>query len=468
GGSSHQDYLSALAQSGVLDPEEYEEASMGSVADFLPARVSYKLGLEGPSFGVQAACSTSLVAVHLAVQSLLTGESDMALAGAAAVTGRQRPGYAFHPGGRMSPAGHSRSFDAAADGAVHSDGVGVVVLKRLSDAQADGDTVRAVIRGTAVTNDGAGKAGFLVPRTAGRAGALREALRRAGVEPGSVTYLEGHGNGTPLGDLIEIAAVAEVFQGAGEPGSAVLGSVKSNVGYAHGASGVIGLIKTALALEHREIPPTLHFTRLHPEASLDGTPFRISGRLEPWESPYGPRRAGVSSFGYGGANACVVLEEAPAARLSETPGWQLLVLSARTETVLERAAARLAGHLRRHPGLSLADVAWTLQTGRRAFEHRRIVLCRSLDEAVELLENPAPAPPDAPRALLDTGERWLRGEEIDWTALHDLNGGEARRRVPLPAYPFERRPCWPFPEETRNQDAAAPVQREPEEARTLC
>jgi amino acid adenylation domain-containing protein len=467
GGSSHHDYLAALVESGVLDAGEYEEAAMGNVADFLPARVSYKLGLEGPSFAVQAACSTSLVAVHLAVQSLLTGESDLALAGAAAVTGRQRPGYAFYPGGRMSPAGHSRSFDAAADGAVHSDGVGVVVLKRLSDALADGDTVRAVIRGTAVTNDGAGKAGFLVPKTAGRAGALREALRRAGAAPGSVTYLEGHGNATPLGDLIEIAAVAEVFHGAGAPGSAVLGSVKSNLGYAHGASGVIGLIKTALALEHREIPPTLHFTRLHPEASLAGTPFRISSRLEPWESPPDantPRRAGVSSFGFGGVNACVVLEEAPAARPSETAGWQLLVLSARTETALERAAARLATHLRRHPGLSLADVAWTLQTGRRAFERRRIVLCRTVEEAVERLESALPHPGADP-ALLEAGERWLSGEEIDWAGLH----GEApRRRVPLPAYPFERRPCWPFPEETRNQGAAAPEQKEPEEARTLC
>jgi amino acid adenylation domain-containing protein len=464
GGSAHHDYLSALAESGVLDPEEFETASMGNVADFLPTRVSYKLGLEGPSFAVQAACSTSLVAVHLAVQSLLTGESDMALAGAAAVTGRQRPGYAWHPGGRMSPAGHSRSFDAAADGAVHSDGVGVVVLKRLADALADGDTVRAVIRGSAVTNDGAGKAGFLVPKTAGRAGALREALRRGGVDPGTVTYLEGHGNATPLGDLIEIAAVAEVFRGAGPEGSALLGSVKSNIGYAHGASGVIGLIKTALALEHREIPPTLHFTRLHPEASLAGTPFRISSRLEPWTSLDGPRRAGVSSFGYGGANACVILEEAPAARPSETAGWQLLVLSARTETALEHAAARLASHLRRHLGLTLADVAWTLQVGRRTFERRRIVLCRSLDEAIERLESPLPLPAADP-ALLEAGERWLRGEEIDWTALH---GGKTRRRVPLPAYPFERRPCWPFPQESRNQDAARPVEMEPEEARSLC
>ncbi len=424
GGLTHAEYLTNLVACGLLaEPAGSDLAMIGNERDYLAARVSYKLNLEGPSIAVSAACSTSLVAVHLACNSLLVGDCDLALAGGAAVAGRQRAGYLYLPGSLLSPTGRCRPFDAASDGAVDSDGVALLALKRLGDAVADGDTVHAVIRGSATTNDGAEKVGFLAPRTAGRAVVIAAALARAGVRPEEIGFVEAHGNGTPLGDAIEVAALRQVFAAAGGPASCTLGSVKGNIGHTQSAAGAISLIKAALALERREIPPTLHFERPGPEIDLEGSPFHINTRLEPWVTNGSPRRAGVSSFGHGGINVHVVLEEAPAAPArSPARPWQLLLLSARSAAALAAATARLTAHLADRPEQELADVAFTLQVGRQAFTHRRAVLCRDRAEAIAALAGLDPlrvvtgtAPRRAPSVVFllpGTGGRAGLGAEL--------------------------------------------------------
>ncbi|HEX2187809.1 MAG TPA: type I polyketide synthase, partial [Longimicrobiaceae bacterium] len=354
----------------------------GSIATL----TSFKLDLEGPSLNVQTACSSALVTVHLACQSLLTGESDMALAGGVHVATPQQRGYLATPGGIMSPTGECRPFDADARGTVGGNGVGVVVLKRLEDALADGDTVHAVVRGSAVNNDGARKVGYTAPRREGQVAVVTEALAVAGVEPGEVSFVEGHGSGTEVGDPIEVAALAAAFGGVA-PGSCALGSVKANVGHLDAAAGAAGLIKAALALEHGEIPPTPGFARPNPRIPFEHTPFYVNTEARPWTPNGAPRRAGVSSFGMGGTNAHVVLEEAPEL---PPPGpsrpWQLLVLSARTPAALEAATDRLAAHLRAHPEQELADAAHTLRVGRRRFAQRRVLVCRGREDAAAALE----------------------------------------------------------------------------------
>ena len=345
---------------------------IGSDKDFLTTRVSYKLGLRGPSINVQTACSTSLVAVHLACQSLLDGESDLALAGGVSIAVPQLRGHFYSPDGILSPDGHCRSFDAEGRGTVPGSGVGVVVLRRLSDALRDGDRVRAVLLGSAVNNDGDGKPGFTAPSVGGQARVIADALALAGIEPDTVGYVEGHGSATPLGDSIEIEALGRVFDGVA-PGSCGLGSIKSNIGHLDAAAGVAGLIKTVLAVEHGEVPPSPNFAQPNPRLDLEDGPFFVDRQARPWPEE-GPRRAGVSSFGLGGTNAHVVLEEAPPTpdkpSLDARP-WQLLVLSAATEGSVERARGRLVDHLANDAGQAVDAVAHTLQSGRRALEHRR-------------------------------------------------------------------------------------------------
>ncbi|MES1243434.1 MAG: amino acid adenylation domain-containing protein [Acidobacteriota bacterium] len=362
------------------------QAFIANDKDFVPTRVSYKLDLKGPSVNVQTACSTSLVALHLACQALLSGDCDMALAGGVAVRSPQKTGYLYEEGGIASPDGHCRAFDAAARGTVFGNGVGLVVLKPLARALADGDTVRAVIRGTAINNDGAVKVGYTAPSVEGQARVIADALAAARVEPETVTYVEAHGTGTPMGDPIEVAALAEVFGARTERrGFCALGSVKTNLGHLDTAAGVAGLIKTVLALEHRELPPSLHYTAPNPRIDFAGSPFYVNAALAPWESD-GPRRAGVSSCGIGGTNAHVVLEEAPPLEpAAPSRPWQLLVLSARMPGALDEATRNLADALRTRPDLDLADAAHTLQAGRRAFQHRRALVCRERDEAVAAL-----------------------------------------------------------------------------------
>jgi amino acid adenylation domain-containing protein len=372
------------------------QAAIGTDRDFLTTQVSYKLDLAGPSVDVQTACSTSLVAVHLACRALRSGECDMALAGGVSVKVPQTAGYLYTDGGIDSPDGSCRAFDAEGRGTVWGSGLGIVVLRRLEDALADGDPIRAVIRGTAINNDGADKVGYTAPSVEGQAAVIAAAQEDAGVAPESIGYVEAHGTGTELGDPAEVAALERAFRRRSrEDGEerdrppirppVRLGSVKTNLGHLGAAAGVTGLIKAVLALEREEIPPSLHFERPNPRIDLESGPFRVAAKLEAWPRGPVPRRAGVSSFGLGGTNAHAILEEAPApaARTPARP-WPLLVLSARSETALDSATDALAGWLEARPGLGpeeLSDLAHTLQIGRKAFDHRRIVAVRDASDA---------------------------------------------------------------------------------------
>ncbi|MTJ79884.1 MAG: beta-ketoacyl synthase [Telmatospirillum sp.] len=351
--------------------------------DFAATRVSYRLNLRGPGIGINTACSTSLVAVHMACLGLLAGDCDMALVGGAHVAVPHHTGYRYQDGMIFSPDGHCRAFDARAKGTVIGSGVGVVALKPLSRALEDGDWVHAVIKGTAINNDGASKPGYTAPSVSGQVEVIVGAQEAAGCPPESISYVEAHGTGTPLGDPIEVAALTEAFgRGPRGSGPVALGSVKTNLGHLDVAAGMAGLIKTALMLEHRTLVPSLHYEPPNPEIDFAGGPFEVATETRPWASGPTPRRAGVSSFGIGGTNAHVVLEEAP-----EIPpaaaGWtdRLLILSGRTPESLEKAANRLARHLKEHPGLDLASVAQTLALGRRAHRHRLALIADDIRDA---------------------------------------------------------------------------------------
>ncbi|MES1243975.1 MAG: thioester reductase domain-containing protein [Acidobacteriota bacterium] len=364
------------------------EVRLGNDKDFLSTQASYRLNLRGPSVNVSTACSTSLVAVHLACQGLLNRECDLALAGGVSITFPQRSGYVFQEGSILSADGLCRAFDAAASGTVGGDGAGLVALKRLEGALRDGDRVRAVIRGSAINNDGATKIGYTAPSVDGQSAVIAEAQSMAGVEPGSVSYVETHGSATPMGDLVEIRALTRAFRaGTERKGFCAVGSVKTNVGHCDSAAGIAGLIKTVLALENRLIPPSLHVEQPHPEIGFEETPFFVASKAIDWNADGEPRRAGVSSFGIGGTNAHVVLEEAPEPEPSESiRPWQVLTLSAASPAALDEAADRLADHLKAHPEISLPDAAWTLQTGRRALRHRRALVCRDVQGERQALE----------------------------------------------------------------------------------
>ncbi|MCY1021701.1 beta-ketoacyl synthase N-terminal-like domain-containing protein [Pyxidicoccus sp. MSG2] len=367
------------------DPAEAHQLSLGNEKDYLASRVAYKLNLRGPALSVQTACSTSLVAIHLACQSLLNGECDMALAGGVGLSLPQKSGYLFQPEGIQSPDGHCRAFDAKAAGTVGGNGLGVVLLKRLQDALDDGDSILAVVKGSAINNDGSGKIGFTAPGVEGQAEVIRAALSLAEVPPESVSFIEAHGTGTALGDPVEFKALVRAY-GAGEPGRCALGSLKTNIGHLDAAAGVAGFIKAVLALQHRELPPTLHFEQPNPRMDFARSPFYVNRALQPWTVP-GVRRAAVSSLGIGGTNAHVVLEEAPARKQGSPPRpADLVVLSARSPEALEVATERLAAHLEAHPEVPFADVCHTLQAGRRAFPYRRAVSGRNASEVTAALK----------------------------------------------------------------------------------
>ncbi len=357
---------------------------IGNDKDFAATRIAYKLNLQGPGFTIQSACSTSLVAVHTAVQSLLTYETDMALAGAATVAPVGRRGYLYEEGGILSPDGRCRTFDAAAQGTVPGDGAGMVVLKRLDDAQRDGDTIHAVIAGSAVNNDGSRKAGFTAPGPIGQAEVIAAALAVAELSPDTIGVVETHGTGTALGDPVEIAGLRAVFD-TGTPGrpSCALTAVKSNVGHLDTAAGVVGLIKMVLALKNRTVPPVAHFTAASDRLGLAGTPFHVAAEARPWDPIDGVRRAGVSAFGIGGTNAHVILEEAPPAPECGTDtATQLLVVSAKSEKALDQRLQELAARLGTD---GLADVAFTLRTGRTALPWRAAVVAADAGAATVVL-----------------------------------------------------------------------------------
>lgn len=364
--------------------------------DYFATRVSYKLDLRGPSVNVQTACSTSLVAVHMACQSLLAYQCTAAIAGGVRLSVPQGNGYVAQEGSIFSPDGRCRSYDAKGAGALFGDGAGVVVLKRLSDALADGDPIHAVIRGSAWNNDGSMKVGYTAPSIEGQAECIALAQAVAGVDPATITYVEGHGSGTPLGDPIEVSALTQAFRAGtegltGPKGFCALGSIKSNVGHLEAAAGIAGLIKATLAMEREAIPPNCHFENPNPQIDFANSPFYVPTEAVPWPRNGQPRRAGVSSFGMGGTNVHAILEEAPVRTPSgPSRAWQLLNLSARTPLALEAMTERLAEWLAAHPEADLADVAHTLHTGRRTFRHRRAILCRDRDDALSVLRSRDP------------------------------------------------------------------------------
>jgi amino acid adenylation domain-containing protein len=380
---------------------------LGSNLDFLATRVAYKLNLKGPAFTLQAGCATSLLAIAQACQSLLTWQCDMALAGGVSITFPQKRGYLYQPGGMVSPDGRCRVFDVKAQGTVFGSGCGTVLLKRLADAVADADHIRAVIRGFAVTNDGSAKAGFTAPGVDGQCRAVALAQAAGNIHPETIGYIEAHGTGTPLGDPIEIAALTKAFRARTlSKQFCAIGSVKSNLGHLDIAAGVTGLIKTVLSLDHKVIPASLHFEKPNPAINFEDSPFFVNTELREWRTETGaPRRAGVSAFGIGGTNAHIVLEEAPAPEL-RIPGSlpQLLVLSAKTDAALDAATAELAAHIQRNSDLNIADLAYTLQTGRHGFEHRRVFVARDLEDCVRILETH-----DSNRMLTGVKQRSDRG-----------------------------------------------------------
>ena len=375
----------------ALDDLDQFQVNIGNTADFLATRISYKLNLKGPSLTVQTACSTSLVAVHLACQSLLNQECDMALAGGIAINVKQQGGYLYAEGGIVSPDGHCRAFDANAQGTVFGSGVGLVVLKRLDDALAAGDSIRAVIKGSAINNDGNLKVGYTAPSVDGQAEVIIEAQSLAGVHPDSISYIEAHGTGTALGDPIEVQALTKAFRAATSRSSfCALGSVKSNIGHLDAAAGIASLIKATLALQHQQLPPSLHVQQPNPACAFDTSPFYVNTSLAPWPAADHPRRAGVSSFGIGGTNAHLILEEAPPAPApAPAAPAQVLLLSARSPAALDQLTQRLAAHLRAQPSLALADLAFTLHAGRRPLPVRRALLAPDHASALAALEQPA-------------------------------------------------------------------------------
>ena len=350
---------------------------------YLCTRLSYNLNLKGPSITMQTACSTSLVAIHMACQALLNGECDAAIAGGVTASPGSSLGYLYEEGMILAPDGHCRAFDAKGKGTVFGEGVGVVLLKPLEEAIADGHNIYAVIKGSAINNDGNRKVGFTAPSVGGQVDVIRAAFHIAGIEPGSIGYIETHGTGTAVGDPIEVEALKQVFN-TKKKKFCKIGSVKSNFGHLDAAAGIAGFIKTILALKNRRIPPSLHFETPNPGINLDDSPFEVNTQLTEWKREKYPLRAGISSLGMGGTNAHVIVEEAPGIDdSSKSRTFQMLLLSAKTGPALNQVTQNLALHLKKHPDISLADVAYTLQVGRKAFKYRRMLVCPDGKQAVE-------------------------------------------------------------------------------------
>lgn len=455
GGAAINTYLqqNVLAHVDQSVTSRHFQLMVGNDKDFLATRVAYKLDLKGPAYTVQTACSTSLVAVHLACQGLLNGECDIALAGGVTVKFPQVKGYLYEEGAILAADGTVRAFDAAATGTVPGNGVGVVVLKPLAQALADGDTVHAVIKGTAVNNDGAKKVSFAAPGREGQVAVISEAHQVSGVHPDTIGYVEAHGTGTRLGDPVEVAALTEAFRRqTRRTGYCGIGSVKTNLGHLDAAAGVASLIKATLMLRHRTMVPTLNFTRPNPAIDFPSTPFYVVTDSSEWTTDGGPRRAGVSSFGIGGTNAHLVLEEAPAVvRRPAGRSAELIVLSARTGTGLERATANLARHLKAHPELSLADVAFTLGAGRAAREHRLALVCTSVRDAALTLAL-------ADRNRLVTGAPGTDRPEVAFAAVDRLGDGGAHALALLtevPAFAEAAREVTGDPEAALRADDAS-------------
>lgn len=384
-GCSHDRYLiyNLLPHLYTESPHSVYQVLLGNDRDYLASRASYLLNLRGPAVNVQTACSSSLVAVHMACQSILDGDSDLAIAGGVALKVPQKSGYLYSEGMIVSPDGHCRPFDARANGTTWGSGIGVVLLKALDRAIADRDTIYAVVKGSAINNDGALKVGFTAPGVDGQARVIAAAQQSAGVEPASITYVEAHGTGTQMGDPAEVAALSRAFGNRHAAPYCAIGSVKSNIGHLDTAAGIAGMIKAALALQRRQLPPTLHYATPNRDIDFASSPFFVNDRLCDWQPKSDqPLRAGVSSFGIGGTNAHVILEEAPpAAASSPSRDGTLLVYSARTADALDRLQHGLDGFLAAHPDIEIGDAAYTLATGRATFPIRGAIVCDSAREA---------------------------------------------------------------------------------------
>jgi acyl transferase domain-containing protein/acyl-CoA synthetase (AMP-forming)/AMP-acid ligase II/predicted O-methyltransferase YrrM len=427
--------------------------------DYLTTRVSYKLNLRGPSIAVQTACSTTLVTMHLACQSLLAGECDIALSGGSTVQIPQRAGHLFQEGMITSPDGHCRAFDAQAQGTVFGSGVGVVVLKRLEQAQTDGDHIYAVIKGSAVNNDGLMKVGYMAPSSEGQTAVTAEALAMANVAADSIQFIECHGTGTAMGDPIEINGLSQAFRTQTDKKQfCAVGSVKTNVGHLQIASGIAGFMKTVLALYHQQIPPTLHYHEPNPQIDFANSPFYVNTKLMPWSET--PRRAGVNSLGIGGTNAHVILEEAPlnTSPTSANSSLQLFTFSAKTPAALQELITRYQHYLVTHTQISLADLAFTLNTGRVHHEHRLAILADSYKELMQtlseasiahstpiLLNTHAPhttspqTTDDRTQHLINLATHYIHGTTPNWQNLYK---NHKHHRLPLPTYPFQRQHHW--------------------------
>lgn len=376
----------------ILETVNGYQLTIANDKDFLATRVSYKLNLRGPGITVQSACSTSLVATHLACQSLLSYQCDLALAGGVQIRLPQKQGYIYQEGGILSPDGHCRAFDNDAQGTVGGNGAGVVVLKRLEDAISDGDFIYAIIKGSAINNDGSSKVGYTAPSVEGQSEVVAMAQAVANVEPDTIGYIETHGTGTSLGDPIEITALTQVFRKSTEKKKfCAIGSVKPNVGHLDAAAGITSLIKTTLALHNKVIPPSINFNKPNSKIDFENSPFFVNTEIKPWTSDSNPLRAGVSSFGIGGTNAHVILEEAPITTASsESRPFQFIMLSARSDKALSHASENMVNFISRNPTIPLSDIAYTLNTGRKSFKHREFVIARNHLEAIDLLTGKDP------------------------------------------------------------------------------
>jgi thioester reductase-like protein len=438
-----------LAQQDWAGSDEVFQLLIGNEKDYLTTRVSHQLNLTGPSVTVQSACSSSLVAVHLACQSLLLGECDVALAGGVSVDVPREAGYVHHPGGILSPDGHCRPYDVRGEGTVFGHGLGIVVLRRVTDALADGDSVRAILRGSAVNNDGARRVGFTAPGIEGQAAVIAEALAMAELSPEAIGYVEGHGTATHVGDAVEIGALQRAFGVRnGDRRPCILGSLKSNAGHMGVAAGIGSLIKAVLAVETGVIPPTLHFTEPHPLLDVARSPFSVNRELQEWNDAGSPRRAGVSSFGQGGTNAHVIVEQPPAVPPRQGTGaWQVLPISARTPDALKALRLSIEAELDRSR-YRAEDIAFTLQVGRRPLEYRDAILARTPPDGLSVRWQPDrdPTTGDVPGSdVRQVAAAWTSGAIVEWTsgAMVDWKRPSGPVfRVPLPTYPFERHRHW--------------------------
>ncbi|KPA15499.1 polyketide synthase subunit [Candidatus Magnetomorum sp. HK-1] len=360
---------------------------MGNDKDFMPTRASYKLNLKGPSINVSTGCSTSLVAIGMGCQSLLSYQSDMIIAGGISINIPQNQGYWYQEGGVLSPDGHCRAFDAKAQGTVDANGIGLVLLKRYEDALADGDHIYALIKGYAINNDGSDKVGFTAPSLSGQSDAVSESFEMAGIDVETIKLIEAHGTGTPLGDPIEVSSLIQAFKlFTSKKEFCALGSVKTNIGHLDTAAGVASLIKAVLSINNKQIPPILHFEEPNPKIDLKNSPFYVNNKLIDWKSDGSPRRAGISSLGIGGTNAHVVLEEAPQVmQTAQSRKYQVFVLSAKSSKALDAITENLANYLEENTNTNLADIAYTLSIGRRTFNYKRMFVCQSKEEALEYL-----------------------------------------------------------------------------------